>query len=159
MPARCPDGLACAFDCSSVAGRYEHLGPLPAQRLGACTPEPLAGSGDKRPTAVEAKIHVHNCEVETTVRVTATAHESGWTCQVSVEQDGRSLSDHVVEVTRSDMERLGLGASVEDLVERSFVFLLDREPPQNILNRFGLTDIERYFPEFARVMNAPTRPR
>lgn len=41
-------------------------------------------------------------------------------------------------------------AAVEDLVSRSFAFLLDREPPSSILRKFDLATIERYFPEYGR---------
>jgi hypothetical protein len=57
-----------------------------------------------------------------------------------------------VEVTRSDVKRLAPGSSVEDLVKRSVEFLVEREPPQSILRRFTLADIERYFPEYPRVI-------
>ena len=50
------------------------------------------------------------------------------------------------------MKRPNPGSSVEDLVRRSFEFLLEREPPQSILRKFGLADIERYFPEYPRVI-------
>lgn len=60
----------------------------------------------------------------------------------------RTVSEHSVEVTKSDLERLAPGASVEDLVSDSFKFLLEREPPQSILRRFSLSDIERYFPYY-----------
>ena len=39
-------------------------------------------------------------------------------------------------------------AAVEDLVRRSFEFLLEREPPSSILPRFDLSVIERYFPDY-----------
>jgi hypothetical protein len=34
------------------------------------------------------------------------------------------------------------------LVERSFAFLLEREPPGSILRSFDLLEIARYFPEY-----------
>lgn len=37
---------------------------------------------------------------------------------------------------------------MEDLVRRSFEFLLDREPAGSILRRFNLSVIETYFPEY-----------
>ncbi len=51
-----------------------------------------------------------------------------------------------------ELERFAPLSSVEDLVRRSFKFLLEREPPQSILSRFGLSDIERYYPEYPRVI-------
>jgi len=41
---------------------------------------------------------------------------------------------------------------VEDLVSRSFEFLLEREPPGAILRQFELSTIESYFPEFDELM-------
>lgn len=41
-------------------------------------------------------------------------------------------------------------AGVEDLVRRSFEFLLEREPAGSILASFELSVIARYFPEYDR---------
>jgi hypothetical protein len=88
------------------------------------------------------------------VEVTVAPDQSGWTCQVKIEEDGRTVSDHTVTVTASDVERLAPGSTVEDLVKRSFEFLLEREPPRSILPRFSLPDIERYFPDYPRLLPA-----
>jgi hypothetical protein len=56
-----------------------------------------------------------------------------------------------VNVSAEELSRWGRGdgkAAVEDLVLRSFEFLLRREPPGSILRRFDLSAIERYFPEY-----------
>jgi hypothetical protein len=71
---------------------------------------------------------------------------------VRIEEDGRKVSEHTVEVSALDLKRLAPGASVEDLVLRSFEFLLEREPPSSILRSFALSDIERYFPEYSKVI-------
>jgi hypothetical protein len=71
---------------------------------------------------------------------------------VRIEEDGRTVTDHTVEVSTTDLKRLAPESSVEDLVKRSFEFLLEREPPQSILRRFGLADIEHYFPEYPKVV-------
>jgi hypothetical protein len=89
-----------------------------------------------------------------TITVTATPDAAGWTCQVRIDEGGRTVTEHTVEVTTSDVTRLAPGSSAEDLVRRSFEFLLEREPPQSILRRFGLKDIERYFPEYPRLIGA-----
>jgi len=84
--------------------------------------------------------------MEIAVRATA----GGWVCEVAVEHEGRRLR-HTVSVSTSDLRRWGRGdgiAAVEDLVRRSFDFLLEREPPGSILPRFDLSVIERYFPEY-----------
>ena len=89
-----------------------------------------------------------------TIRITATPNAAGWTCQVRIEEDGRKVSDHTVEVSTADLKRLAPDGSVEELVLRSFEFLLEREPPSSILRRFALTDIERYFPDYAEAIRA-----
>ena len=54
-------------------------------------------------------------------------------------------------VTQADLDRWGKGqdeAAVEDLVRRSFEFLLRREPATSILRTFDLSVIQTYFPEY-----------
>jgi hypothetical protein len=76
-------------------------------------------------------------------------NRDGWRCHVRLVEDGRLVSDHDVTVRRADLERLAPGADDPgDLVRRSFLFLLDREPPSAILRTFDLPVIGRYFPEY-----------
>lgn len=73
---------------------------------------------------------------------------SGWTCFVAI-RDGGAASEHEVRVTEADLARLAPTATDPTaLVERSFAFLLEREPPSSILRRFDLTEIGRYFPDY-----------
>ena len=85
------------------------------------------------------------------VRVHEVAGDRGaWVCDVAVEHGGQT-SGHTVTVSRKDLGRWGRGedaAAVEDLVSRSFLFLLEREPPSAILTRFDLSVIPRYFPDY-----------
>jgi hypothetical protein len=73
-----------------------------------------------------------------------------WVCEVDI--DDESKTHHVVKVTHEDIDRWGQGApgreTVEDLVRRSFEFLLEREPATSILRTFDLSVIRRYFPEY-----------
>lgn len=65
-------------------------------------------------------------------------------------------TEHSVTVSEDDLQRWGRGKAkeaVEDLVRRSFDFLLEREPPSSILRTFDLSVIERYFPEYGRIIN------
>jgi len=56
---------------------------------------------------------------------------------------------HTVTVRAAYAEKLTGGkAAVETLVERSFEFLLAREPKEDILPEFDLSVIARYFPEY-----------
>ena len=77
----------------------------------------------------------------------------GWICEVQVEH-GAAKTMHTVKVARADVARWARGGhdeDVEDLVRRSFDFLLEREPPTSILRRFDLAVIQRYFPEYDRL--------
>jgi hypothetical protein len=79
--------------------------------------------------------------------------EGGWTCRVRVDD----ATEHNVGITRADLERLSPASSdPEDLVRRSFEFLLAREPKESILRSFDLPVIGRYFPEFEREITRPS---
>lgn len=73
-----------------------------------------------------------------------------WTCAVRV-RDARSTTEHEVLVDEIDLPAALDGAEtpdVERLVERTFAFLLEREPKESILRRFELPVVARYFPEY-----------
>lgn len=82
------------------------------------------------------------------IRVT---HRAGNIYDVTVEE-GRTRTTHAVTVWPSDVERYAPGSTPEALVEASFRFLLDREPKEAILAQFELPVIERYFPDYPRVI-------
>jgi hypothetical protein len=61
----------------------------------------------------------------------------------------RTTTTHTVTVESSYHEKLtGKGVSAEDLVKKSFDFLLERESNTSILRSFDLPIIGRYFPEY-----------
>ena len=76
--------------------------------------------------------------------------------QVTVQEDGGS-SSHQVTVRPETLDRVGGGAPANELVQRSFEFLLEREPKESILGRFDLEVISRYFPEYEQEMRARLR--
>jgi hypothetical protein len=85
---------------------------------------------------------------DATIDIETTAEGDGWTCRVTVAGEG-GRSEHRVRVTPDDLERLAPGAgSPDDLVRRSFAFLLEREPRTSVLPAFDLPVIGRYFPEY-----------
>jgi hypothetical protein len=60
-------------------------------------------------------------------------------------------SSHQVTLDPKDFERLaGAAAEPEELIRKSFEFLLEREPKESILSRFDLSVISRYFPDYER---------
>ena len=71
--------------------------------------------------------------------------------RVTVDEGG-SKTEHEVTVTAADVARYAPHASAERLLLASFEFLLEHESKESILRRFELPVIERYFPEYARVI-------
>jgi len=87
-----------------------------------------------------------------TVRVAISSE--GWKCLVTVDQGGERTT-HGVSVKKADAERWARGtetSDIQDLVLRSFEFLLEREPAGSILKTFDLATIQRYFPEYDRLI-------
>jgi len=69
------------------------------------------------------------------------------TYEVAVE--AATPTTHTVTVDPSYYEKLtGGGATPEQLITRSFEFLLERESNTSILSEFDLPVIGRYFPEY-----------
>jgi hypothetical protein len=65
--------------------------------------------------------------------------------------EGASQSSHRVTLTPQVLQRLADGkTSAEDLVRRSFEFLLEHEAKESILGQFKLEVIGRHFPQFER---------
>lgn len=65
--------------------------------------------------------------------------------------EGKSESSHHVTVADKDYDRLTAGeVSREELIRRSFEFLLEHESKESILARFDLSVISRYFPQYER---------
>jgi hypothetical protein len=63
-------------------------------------------------------------------------------------REGESETRHRVTLSPEDRARLAPGATPEALLAAAFRFLLAREPKESILERFDLSVISRYFPEF-----------
>lgn len=76
--------------------------------------------------------------------------DRGWDFIVEIEDNDNSDSlEYKVELLSSDWLRLTRGDSLpEELIVRSFEFLLAREPKEAILRSFNLMEIADYFPDF-----------
>ncbi|HET7214162.1 MAG TPA: hypothetical protein VFL79_11275 [Terriglobia bacterium] len=63
--------------------------------------------------------------------------------------EGASKTTHTVSLSPDYYEKLtGKKVTEELLIERSFRFLLEREPKESILREFDLALIGRYFPDY-----------
>jgi hypothetical protein len=73
--------------------------------------------------------------------------------QFEVVVTDRRTTTHTVTVTPSYYQKLTAGkVPPERLVEKSFEFLLEREPNTSILSSFDLPLINRYFPDYERII-------
>jgi hypothetical protein len=93
--------------------------------------------------------------------------KNGATLRVEVSHRGGEEYDvrvadrtrHTVTAPAASLQRLLLpGETPERGIERVFRFLLRREPPEAILQRFALDDVARYFPSFWSEMAATGGP-
>lgn len=72
----------------------------------------------------------------------------GYEFSVRVSEKG-SETQHAVTLSEHDYARLGTAyASPEEFIHACFGFLLAREAKEQILSRFDVSVIPRYFPEF-----------
>ena len=71
---------------------------------------------------------------------------------VTIEEKGSS-SKHTVTLDDSYYQNLTAGKiTKEELIKKSFEFLLERESKESILSKFNLSVIKKYFPEFEDVL-------
>ena len=69
---------------------------------------------------------------------------------VRLTERGNTSAHHVTLDLKDHAKLTGEKASPEELIRKSFEFLLEREPKESILARFDLPVIGRYFPEYER---------
>lgn len=68
---------------------------------------------------------------------------------------GPTKTTHTVTLIDSYHQKLTDGKiTPEELIERSFEFLLEREPNTSILRRFDLPVIQTYFPEYEKTIRS-----
>lgn len=75
--------------------------------------------------------------------------EEPWEFAVGLREYDENLGDYTVVVTEDEYARYGAGSEPKHLVEATFKFLLEREDPEMILERFRLSDVEKHFSDFA----------
>jgi hypothetical protein len=68
--------------------------------------------------------------------------------------EGATKTNHEVTLTTPELAKYAPNARPEALLSASFEFLLEREPKESILRRFAISDIEKYFPDFASKIRA-----
>jgi hypothetical protein len=74
--------------------------------------------------------------------------KDGQEFMVRLEEEGTSRAYNVTLDEGYYQELTGGKITKEELIKKSFEFLLEREPKESILSKFNLRVISRYFPEF-----------
>jgi hypothetical protein len=74
--------------------------------------------------------------------------EEPWEFAVGLREADENLGDYLVTMSEDEYTNFGQGAEPKDLIQATFRFLLDREEPEMIMDRFCLQDILQYFPEY-----------
>lgn len=79
-------------------------------------------------------------------------NKEGWRILVGI-GEGEDEIEYSVWVEKKYWQKLtGEGYEPEELVRKSFEFLLQREPKESILKEFALRQISDYFPEYEEEM-------
>lgn len=74
---------------------------------------------------------------------------AGWRIIVVLEEENEPDLEFNVEVDEDHYNDLtSLSIAPEDLVKRSFQYLLNREGKHEIMKSFNLRDISKFFPEY-----------
>tara|TARA_A100001011_G_C14025607_1_gene721370 strand:+ start:329 stop:613 length:285 start_codon:yes stop_codon:yes gene_type:complete len=74
--------------------------------------------------------------------------------EFSVTVTKETITRHTVFVSESTFSTFGNGKlTKEQLIKKSFLFLLQREPQSSILQTFDLSEIANYFPEYENIAN------
>ncbi len=82
------------------------------------------------------------------IKVKTRENNLAWHFEVEVIEENGSQTAHKVTMDRDFLTRIGASFEPEKVVQKSFEFLLSREPKESILEEFDVTAISRYFPDY-----------
>lgn len=76
--------------------------------------------------------------------------EEPWEFTVGLREDDENLGDYTITMDIEEYEKYGNEAEPAKVIKGTFLFLLDHEDPEMILDRFSLSQVEKYFPNYAQ---------
>ena len=83
----------------------------------------------------------------------------GWVFVVKI-GGGEKQTMHEVTLPKNYYDIITSGdITPEELINNSFIFLLEREPKESILGKFHLHEIQRYFPEYENEIGNLSEPK
>ena len=81
------------------------------------------------------------------IKVKTRATNLGWHFDVTL-NESTNPSFYKVSMDKDFLTRIGADFHPEKVVEKSFEFLLEKEPKERILQEFDIVMISHYYPEF-----------
>lgn len=81
------------------------------------------------------------------IRIKSRTNNLGYHFNVQV-TDEKGSTSHRVTMDRDFIIRIGATFEPEQVIRKSFEFLLSREPKEKILSEFDVTVITTYFPDY-----------
>jgi hypothetical protein len=81
------------------------------------------------------------------IKISENKTNNGWEFNITIEGQS-SETNHIVTMSEGFYNSLNTQISPTEVVEKSFNFLLQREPKEQILSEFNITLISKYFPEY-----------
>lgn len=76
--------------------------------------------------------------------------EEPWEFAVGLREDDENLGDYMVTMDIEEYSKYGNEAEPAEVIKGTFLFLLDHEDPEMIQDQFSLSQVETYFPNYAR---------
>ena len=74
-------------------------------------------------------------------------NDNNWIFLVSIDD-----LEYIVTIDKKYYIELNNGITVDELIKKSFEFLLERESKESILKKFNINIIKQYFPEYEQVI-------
>ncbi len=74
-------------------------------------------------------------------------NDNNWIFLVSIDD-----LEYIVTIDKEYYIELNNGITVDELIKKSFEFLLERESKESILKKFNINIIKQYFPEYEQVI-------
>ncbi|MDP3997352.1 MAG: hypothetical protein U1C49_00955 [Candidatus Andersenbacteria bacterium] len=81
-----------------------------------------------------------------------TTSEDPWEFEVTLLEEDTVLGEYTVTMTAQEYDKYASDMEPEEIVKATLKFLLDREDPEMIMDRFRLKDVENYFPDYPRAV-------
>ena len=90
------------------------------------------------------------------IKIRSRVNNLGYHFDVEV-SDENGVSNHRITMDRDFVMRIGANYDPEEVVRKSFEFLLERESEEKILEEFDLTVISEFFPEYITALEKMLR--